>query len=145
MSELNFGWSGCVACNALFLSAGDPIAGVCPNGGPHTAGDSKFVLDGDDLEGADGYRWCRACMGLFWSDDEHGGGVCPANGGGHDRSDAQVITLDDNETEKGQPGWKWCPRCQGVFYTGDGGGLCPAPGGDAHDASSDEAITLRLE
>lgn len=137
------GWNYCKNCHGLFF-AENPTLGVCPAaaGGPHDgSGSGNYSLGVNSPEpGQRSWKWCKKCQGLFFAGNSPGS--CPA-GGGHDDSestDYYVLTADAAVSQQiWQANWQFCSRCHGMFYPQNGGvnpnGVCPAPGGGAHNAS----------
>jgi hypothetical protein len=139
------GWFWCWRCAGLVYGT-NVTRSVCPavGGGPHDVSQSsQYVLfpHKSRYAGQGGWGWCNKCQGLCYGTAVLTG-YCPA-GSAHDRTDSPNYWLWGDFNPQGsfaakdfpaQDNWRYCLRCNGMLHSG--GGVCPAPGGGAHNTST---------
>ena len=138
------GWRGCDRCAHLSF-APNQLRGICPSDQkPHgVAKGLGYILFVERSRYASqaGWAWCHKCQGLTHGTDSLSGHC--AVGGAHDRSRSPNYLLWAAEAPQGssapkdfraQEGWRRCSRCLGLFL-GQTPGICPAPGGGAHNGT----------
>lgn len=90
------GWRWCKKCEGLwFAGGGDERKGKCPAGKHHDATDSGnyvLVLNDENAQGQNEWRWCKKCEGLWFAGGEKREGKCPG-GDVHSKDDSGNYTL----------------------------------------------------
>lgn len=124
------GWRMCTKCRTLF-STSTQVKNVCPAGGAHNAGPSKYEMlqsGTSSVATETGFGSCSLCGALFATDE--GGTHCPATRA-HDGAGSPDYHLAAGATPAGmQDDWRHCTKCGALHWTGYGMQGCPiaAPG-----------------